>query len=63
MQQLILKSLYVVARLRYPKLRKDLGYFVRDNYYCKLVQGRHIVQDYILKKKYKVISYHGEFDQ
>ncbi|WP_461107422.1 hypothetical protein [Spirosoma koreense] len=63
MQQLILKSLYVVARLRYPKLRDDLRYFVRDNYYCKLVQGSYVVQDYLLKKRYKVISYHGEFDQ
>lgn len=62
-QQLVLKSLYVVARLKYPKLRKDLPYFVRDNYYCKLVQGRYVVQDYMLKKPYKVISYHGEFDQ
>lgn len=63
MQQLILKSLYVVARLKYPKLRKDLGYFVRDNYYCKLVQARFALRDYVLKKKYKVISYQGEFDQ
>lgn len=63
MQQLILKSLYVVARLQYPKLRKDLPYFVRDNYYCKLVQGRYLLQDYVLKKPYKIISYHGEFDQ
>ena len=52
-----------MARLKYPKLRKDLGYFMRDNYYCKLVQGRYALQDYVLKKKYKVISYQGEFDQ
>lgn len=63
MQKLLLKSLYVVARLKYPKLPNDLWYFVRDNYYCKLVQGRYVVRDYVLKKKYKVISYHGEFDQ
>jgi hypothetical protein len=63
MQQLILKSLYVVARLKYPRLRKDLSYFVRDNYYCKLVQGRYVIHDYVLRKQYKVISYHGEFDQ
>ncbi|AUD00508.1 hypothetical protein [Spirosoma pollinicola] len=63
MQKLILKSLYVLARVKYPDLPSDLGYFVRDNYYCKLVQGRYVFQDYLLKKKYKVISYHGEFDQ
>lgn len=63
MQRLILKSLYVVAWLKYPKLRRDLRYFIRDNYYCKLVQGRYVIRDYILKKKYKIISYQGEFDQ
>lgn len=63
MERLILKALYVVARLRYPRLRKDLGYFVRDNYYCKLVQGRFLLKDYLVKKPYKVISYQGEFDQ
>ncbi|MVM34788.1 hypothetical protein GO755_32470 [Spirosoma sp. HMF4905] len=63
MQRLILKSLYLVAWLNHPKLHKDLHYFIRDNYYCKLVQGRYVIRDYILKKKYKVISYQGEFDQ
>ncbi|GAB4018506.1 hypothetical protein EXU85_14385 [Spirosoma sp. KCTC 42546] len=63
MQRLILKSLYVVALLKYPKIRKDLRYFIRDNYYCKLVQGRFLLRDYVLKEKYKVISYQGEFDQ
>jgi hypothetical protein len=63
LQKLILKSLYVVARMKYPKLRNDLGYFVRDNYYAKLVQVRYVLRDYVQKKKYKVISYQGEFDQ
>jgi hypothetical protein len=63
MQRLILKSLYVVAWMKYPKLRKDLRYFIRDNYYCKLLQGRFVLQDYVLKKTYKIISYQGEFDQ
>jgi hypothetical protein len=63
MERLILKSLYVAARIRYPKLRKDLGYFVRDNYYCKLVQARYVIRDYVVRKRYKVISYQGEFDQ
>jgi len=63
MQRLILKSLFVAARMKNPKLRRELCYFVRDNYYCKLVQGRYVVPDYLVKKKYKVISYQGEFDQ
>lgn len=62
-QRFILKSLYVVAYIRFPKMRSDLRYFIRDNYYCKLAQGRYLVKDYLVKKKYKVISYQGEFDQ
>ena len=63
MQRLVLKFLYVVAALKYPAIRRDLRYFVRDNYYSRLNQLRFIGQDYVAKKKYKVIDYHGEFDQ
>lgn len=63
MERLILKSLYVVASLNHPGLRKDLRYFVRDNYYCKLNQWKYVLADYWRKKPYKEISYHGEFDQ
>ena len=61
MQRLFLKALYVVATVRYPRLRRDLRYFVRDNYYCRLNQIRFVADDYITKKKYKVIRYEGEF--
>ncbi len=61
MQRLILKFLYVVATVRYPRLRRDLRYFVRDNYFCRLNQIRYVVDDYVVKKKYKVIRYEGEF--
>lgn len=63
MQRLALKFLYIVATLQYPKLRRDLRYFVRDNYYCRINQIRYVVKDYMVKKNYKVISYNGEFDQ
>ena len=63
MQRFILKSLYVISWIRHPWLKKDLHYFIRDNYYCKLYQTQFLLQDYMLKKKYKVISYQGEFDQ
>lgn len=53
----------MVAALKYPGIRKDLRYFVRDNYYSRLNQIRFISQDYLIKKKYKVIDYHGELDQ
>jgi hypothetical protein len=63
MQRLVLKFLYVVAALKYPAIRRDLRYFVRDNYFCRLNQLRFITRDYVSKSKYKTIDYHGEFDQ
>lgn len=63
MQQLMLKFLYVVASLRYPGIRRDLRYFIRDNYFSRLNQVRFLRSDYFAKKPYKVVDYHGEFDQ
>ncbi len=63
MQRLMLKFLYVVAALKYPGIRHDLRYFIRDNYYSRLNQIRFITQDYFKKRKYKVVDFHGEFDQ
>jgi hypothetical protein len=63
MQQFMLKFLYVVVAMRYTGLRRDLRYFIRDNYYARLNQIRYMSQDYVARKKYKVIDYHGEFDQ
>ena len=62
LQNLILKSLYVVAALKYPKLKKDLRYFVRDNYYSNLFQIKFLYKDYFLKKQYKIIDFQGEFE-
>ena len=63
MQQLVLKFLYVVVTLNYPGIRRDLRYFIRDNYYCRLKQIRYAARDYLVRRPYKVIEYHGEFDQ
>lgn len=49
--------------MNYPVVRRDLRYFIRDNYYCRLNQLRFVARDYALKSKYKIIDYHGEFDQ
>ncbi len=62
-QKLILKSLYVLAAVRYPRLRPDLRYFIRDNYFARLSQVRHWRADFLTKKPYKVIEFYGEFDQ
>ena len=63
MKTLLLKSLYVLAGLRYPRMRPDLRYFVRDNYFARLNQLRFWQADFITKKPYKVVEFYGEFDQ
>ncbi|GAB3567279.1 hypothetical protein GCM10027578_17910 [Spirosoma luteolum] len=63
MQRLLLKFLYVIAAVKYPRIRKDLRYFIRDNYFSRLNQLWFLSADYVTKEPYKVIDYHGEFDQ
>lgn len=55
--------LFVVAAVRYPRLRRDRWYFVRDNYFSRLIQIRFFKQDYQTKEPYKVIDYQSEFQQ
>jgi len=54
-----LVGLYV--RLRWGNLPEDVRYYYRDTYYCKLEQLKYVLKDYVFKKKYKVISFDGEF--
>ncbi|MDF3077655.1 MAG: hypothetical protein K0S09_1544 [Sphingobacteriaceae bacterium] len=54
-----LAGLYV--RLRWGNLPEDVRYYYRDTYYCELEQWKYVVKDYFSKKKYKVISFDGEF--
>ncbi len=52
-------SLYV--RIRYRGVSREFMQFYKDTYYCQIVQLRHLLQDYIIRKKYKTISFNGEF--
>ncbi|MCC9138817.1 hypothetical protein ACFSKU_09655 [Pontibacter silvestris] len=63
MRSYILKIFYLIALIKYPKIRKKYRYYIRDNYYSRLIQTKYAYKDYIRKKKYKVIEYHGEFQQ
>ena len=63
MKKLTRKFLFLVASLKYPSIRKDYRYFIRDNYYCRLLQSKFFIKDYISKKPYKEIEFQGEFDQ
>jgi len=53
-------SLYVLLR-HGNKIPKELKYFYRDTYHCQVRQLKYILKDYVLKKKYKTVSFHGEF--
>lgn len=52
-------SLYV--QLRYPGVPPELRYFYRDTFNCQLVQFKYMLRDFIIRKKYKEISFNGEF--
>ncbi len=54
-----ISGLYV--HIRFSKVPRELRYFYRDTYYCKIAQWKYFIQDYITKVKYKVISFDGEF--
>lgn len=63
MKKIILKFLFVVATIKYPKIRRDYRYFIRDNYYSRLMQLKYLFADYVFKSHYKEINYQGEFQQ
>lgn len=58
---LLSKLLSLYIQIRYRKVPIRYRYFYRDTYYCQLIQLKYIIKDYIIKKKYKKISFSGEF--
>ena len=62
-EKLILKFLSLVTFLRYPSQLKSSRYYIRDNYFSRLIQTKYLFKDYVSKEKYKVIVYKGEFQQ
>lgn len=61
MKNIVLKFFSVLVRIQHPKLPYEHRYFIRDNYYSRIIQLRFFLKDYIQKKKYKIIDYKGEF--
>jgi hypothetical protein len=61
LEKLINKILSAFVLIRHGKIAPGLRYFCRDTYYCQLVQLKYIVRDFLIKKKYKKISFSGEF--
>lgn len=61
MKALINKILGLYVQTKYRHADSDLRYFIRDTLYCDLMQWKYVLNDYIIKKKYKTISFNGEF--
>ena len=55
------KIMGLYVHLRYRKVAQELRYFYKDTFYCRLVQMKYFVADYITKIRYKIISFNGEF--
>jgi hypothetical protein len=60
-KKFILKALSGLAYIHHPQMDRNIRYYIRDNYYTRLNQVRFFADDYIVKRKYKVIDYSGEF--
>ena len=52
-------NLYVL--IRYNKVSQQFRHFYRLTYYCQWKQIQYFYHDYLSRKKYKDISFHGEF--
>jgi len=63
MKKIFTKILYLASQLNHRGLAPEHHYYIRDNYLCRIVQIKYLFDDYLIKKKYKEISYHGEFQQ
>lgn len=59
--KLINKILSALVLMQHWEVKKDLRYYIRDTYYCRLVQLKYPIKDYFIKKAYKEISFNGEF--
>jgi len=61
MRRLINKILGLYVHARYKSIDKHLRYFIRDSLYCSLLQAKYFKKDFVTKRKYKTIAFHGEF--
>jgi hypothetical protein len=63
MKRVVLKFLRLFSIVKNRQVSGDNHYFIRDNYFSRLLQVKHVVKDYVNKVPYKVVEYRGEFQQ
>lgn len=60
-KKIINKVLSLLVLIRYGQIDAIYRYYYRHTYYCQLMQFKYVIKDYVMRKKYKLISFHGEF--
>lgn len=60
-KNLINKLLTLYVLIRFKKIPDAYFYYYRETYLCQLTQLKYIFKDYVFKKKYKEITFNGEF--
>jgi len=63
MRKLLLKAINKINEYRYPHIRSDYRACITGNQFSRLREISFYTRDYLYKKPYKEIAYHGEFQQ
>ena len=58
---LLNKFIGLRVSIQYPKVARQFRQFYKDTYYCQIFQMRYFLKDFVFRKKYKEISFNGEF--
>lgn len=61
LDKLVSKSLGLYVRIRFPFVDPKYRYYYKCTYYCQCIQLKYLWSDYLVKKKYKVVTFSGEF--
>lgn len=51
----------LITKIFHGQVPAEYRYFCRDTYVCKMLQAKYIFRDFASKKKYKTVSFDGEF--
>lgn len=61
LQRIVSRVLGAWVRIRFPGVPPELRSFYKDTFTCRLRQLRYFIRDYVIRKPYKDLSFHGEF--
>lgn len=61
LKSIVIKMISFWVSIRHKNAEPAYKQFYKDTYYCNLVQVKYLFSDYIFKRKYKTITFDGEF--